>query len=202
MEYQYSDSYIPLGKYTEKARKYLAEAHGSSGRNATDDMISAMESVMVLASDDPDVYDGEEFSHALRAQEQIRLASNKAMPPPSVEPTGHPLFKSFVAESVGWEGGFFAGMFWSLGRSTSSHATQALDSKQPISQNTFRLRELVGRAYLMDLAVLGQGSDAVVCTVSSSTCRLLAIMLGWDAAFERKAWLNVDGDFEWRGVSW
>jgi hypothetical protein len=50
--------------------------------------------------------------------------------------------------------------------------------------------------------VLGQGSDAVVCTVSSSTCRLLAIMLGWDAAFERKAWLNVDGDFEWRGVSW
>jgi len=64
-------------------------------------------------------------------------------------------------------------------------------------------RELVGRAYLMDMAVLGQ-SDAVVCTVSAMGCRLLAVMLGWENAFEVDGgrWKNVDGDFEWKGVAW
>lgn len=160
-------------------------------------------SVLVVASDDPDVYESEEFAHAARAQEQIRLASNRALSPtsaPSPEPVA---IRKFVEESVGWEGGFFSGMFWSLGKPSSVPATavEIGDTTLPVSEETMRLRELVGRAYLMDLAVLGR-SDRVVCTVSSMGCKVLAIMMGWERAVERGEWSNIDGDFEWRGVSW
>ena len=57
------------------------------------------------------------------------------------------------------------------------------------------MRELVGRAYLLDLAVLGE-SDGVVCGISSATCRLLGVMLGWDAVKEGK-WVNVDDGRAW-----
>jgi hypothetical protein len=201
MEFQYSDSYIPLGKYTEKARDLLQGFYNSSGPNGDEDMMAEMKSIMVLASDDPEVYESDEFSHAARAQELIRLASKKAIVPPAPEP-GNSLFKRFVEETVGWEGGFFAQMFWSLGRAVSTPTTEAENSGFSISPEAARLRELVGRAYLMDLAVLGRASDAIICTVSSSTCRLLAVMLGWEAAIEKNAWNNIDGDFEWRGVSW
>ena len=54
----------------------------------------------------------------------------------------------------------------------------------------------------MDLAVLGKASDRLVCTVSSMGCKLLAVMMGWEAAIEQGKWVNIDGDFEWRGVDW
>jgi hypothetical protein len=60
------------------------------------------------------------------------------------------------------------------------------------------LRAMVGRAYLLDLAVLGQ-ADAVVCGVSSAACRVLGVMMGWDAIREGR-WRNVDGGWGWRGV--
>ncbi|KIW80544.1 hypothetical protein Z517_07160 [Fonsecaea pedrosoi CBS 271.37] len=60
-----------------------------------------------------------------------------------------------------------------------------------------QLRELLGRAYLLDLAVLAQ-SDKVVCGVSANACRILAVMLGWERSFERKDWHNVDGSYQWR----
>ena len=55
---------------------------------------------------------------------------------------------------------------------------------------------------MMDLAVLGKASDRLVCTVSSMGCKLLAVMMGWEAAIEQGKWVNIDGDFEWRGVDW
>lgn len=61
-----------------------------------------------------------------------------------------------------------------------------------------RLRELIGRGYLLDLAVLGTASDGVVCAVSSAGCRLAGVMMGWEAV-ERARWVNVD---EGRGWSW
>lgn len=105
---------------------------------------------------------------------------------------------------MGWEGGFFAGMFWSLGKPNSVPATavEAPDTKLPPTEEALRLRELVGRAYLMDLAVLGRASDSIVCTVSSMGCKLLAVMMGWDNAIVMGKWVNIDGDFDWRGVSW
>lgn len=202
MEFQYSDSYIPLDRYTEKARVLLHTSFNSSAPNGDENLMAEMRSIMVLASDDPDVYDSEEFSHASRAQQLIHLASRSIIATPVLEPTGNSLFKRFVEESVGWEGGFFAGMFWSLGRSDVTPTSEPLDPKvQPTAEAT-RLRELVGRAYLMDLAVLGGVSDAIVCTVSSMGCKLLAVMMGWEKSIENKGWINIDGEFEWRAVSW
>jgi hypothetical protein len=202
LEFQYSDSYIPLDRYTDKARDVLHKAFNSSAPNSDENMAAEMRSILVLASDDPDVYDAEEFSHASRAQELIHLASRSVIATPVTEPTGHSLFKRFVEESVGWEGGFFAGMFWSLGRSDATPTSEPPNLKlQPTAEAT-RLRELVGRAYLMDLAVLGGVSDTIVCTVSSTGCKLLAVMMGWEMSIENKGWINIDGEFEWRSVSW
>jgi hypothetical protein len=60
------------------------------------------------------------------------------------------------------------------------------------------MRELVGRSYLLDMAVLGR-ADAVVCAVSSAGCRVLGVMLGWDKVVGG-GWRNVDGRYGWRGL--
>jgi hypothetical protein len=200
-EFQYKDSYIPLDVYTDEAREKLHQAFNGSGAGGGENTMAEMKSIMVVASDDPDVYESEELSHASRAQERIRLASKTKLQ--SAKPSGaNP--RKFIDETVGWEGGFFAGMFWSLGRPSSVPVTAVdkPDTKLPPTQEALRLRELVGRAYLMDLAVLGQASDRIVCTVSATGCRLLAVMMGWEKAIVKGGWKNVDGDFDWRGVSW
>ena len=40
---------------------------------------------------------------------------------------------------------------------------------------------------------------AVACTLSSNVCKMAAVALGWEEAFEQGEWLNVDGgaDFDW-----
>lgn len=201
-EFQYRDSYVPLDRYAEKAQDLLHNAFNNSNGDGEVNAMAEAHSLFVVASDDPEVYESEEFSHASRAQEQIRLASNKVLE--SSKPSPAAAIRKFVEDSVGWEGGFFAGMFWSLGKPTSVPATavEAPDTKLPPTEEALRLRELVGRAYLMDLAVLGRASDRVVCTVSSMGCKLLAVMMGWENAVVDGRWVNIDGDFEWRGVSW
>jgi hypothetical protein len=201
-EFQYKDSYVPLNRYSDKARDILHQTFNGSGPGAGENMMVENHSLMVVASDDPDVYDSEEFSQASRAQEQIRLASKTTLDSAAQEK--QPGVRKFVDETVGWEGGFFAGMFWSLGKPSSVPATavETPDTTLPPTEEALRLRELVGRAYLMDLAVLGQASDSIVCTVSSMGCKILAVMMGWERAVVKGAWVNIDGDFEWRGVSW
>jgi hypothetical protein len=210
MEFQYRDSYIPLYRYVAVAREQL---FSTSPNNSTAALIpDTISDILLLASDDPEVYDSDELptpgtlSHP--AQKLIRLASKKTLKPPPPATTQGNMFRRFVEENVGWEGGFFAAMFWSLGRSpaaTVGSATpggiiSATGGITP-SAEALRLRELVGRAYLLDLAVLGV-TDGVICTVSSMGCKLLAVMMGWDRAIVGKKWVNIDGDFEWRGVNW
>lgn len=199
-EFQYQDSYIPLDRYTDKAREILQTTFAFSSLKGGEDLMAEMNSLVAVASDDPNVYASEEFSHAWRAQDLIRLASQKTASSPK-KPVA--AIRKFIDETVGWEGGFFAGMFWSLGKPSSTPATavEAPVTSLPPTTETLRLRELVGRAYLMDLAVLGR-SDAVVCTVSSTGCRLLAVMMGWDAAVVKGRWFNIDGDFSWNGIAW
>jgi hypothetical protein len=200
-EFQYKDSYIPLEKYVSTAKEILRETFNGSKISKSKAAEAVSHSVMLLASDDPDVYAAEEMSDALPAQVQIKLASNKHISTPPQENSG---MRSFVDQPVGWEGGFFAPMFWSLGKPNSLPATAVAtpDIKLPPTEEALRLRELVGRAYLMDLAVLGQASDKIVCTVSSAGCRILAVMLGWEKSFDQAGFINVDGTFDWRGISW
>lgn len=207
-EFQYQDSYIPLDRYFSTARSILLSKYSTSAPGGQEDMMAEMRSLIVVASDDPDVYSSDEFSHSLRAQELIHLASHIPKTAPK-KGEGKPAIRKFIDETVGWEGGFFSGMFWSLGKPSSVPATaqEVPDTNLPPTAEALRLRELVGRAYLLDLGVLGQ-SDRVVCAVSSMGCRILAVMMGWGDAFgtgngdgsggEGK-WVNIDGG-EWRGL--
>ncbi len=200
-EFQYRDSYVPLDRYSDKAKELLKEQFGNETGEDEGNVAAEMHSLILLASDDPDVYDSEEFSNVMRAQEQIKLASAKTLSAAQKPSGNNP--RKFVDETVGWEGGFFSGMFWSLGKPNSipASAAEQPDTKLGMTDEVKRLRELVGRAYVLDLMVLGR-SDRIVCTVSSMGCRLLAVMMGWEKAIDEGAWVNIDGDFEWRGISW
>ncbi|KAI0843011.1 hypothetical protein F5Y06DRAFT_78889 [Hypoxylon sp. FL0890] len=199
-EYQYNGAYIPLNLYWQRSKELVEEVHNFSTPLGGEDLVAKQHSFAIVASDDPDVHESEEFSGSLRAQEQIKLASKqhiqKANPDKSV-------MHKFVDETFGWEGGFFASMFWNLGRSTLNNANAA-GAIQPTlrpSAETMRLRGLIGRAYMMDLAVLGQASDAVICTMSAMGCRLIAVIMGWEKAMEEGKWVNIDGDFQWTALS-
>ncbi|KAI0175645.1 hypothetical protein GGR52DRAFT_321379 [Hypoxylon sp. FL1284] len=203
-EYQYNGAYIPLNLYSQRAREIVEEYHNSSTTLGGEDPVAKQHSFAVVASDDPDVYETDEFSGSARAQEQIKLASKQHIQQANPDRT---VMHKFVDETFGWEGGFFASMFWSLGRSTVSNAGK--DERQAALANadakpsaeTVRLRSLIGRAYAMDLAVLGRASDAVVCTMSAMGCRLLAVIMGWEKAMEDGRWVNIDGDYEWTALS-
>ncbi|TPX14284.1 uncharacterized protein E0L32_000678 [Thyridium curvatum] len=192
-DFQYRGSYIPPSMYTERALTSVNAAL-NSGREV--DELAKTNSVFIIASDDPTVYEIDEFKGAARAQERIRLAGKV-----NVE-AGNPdrrVMHKFVDEAFGWEGGFFAAMFWNLGLSTltAANAPKAAEARSKPSAETVRLRSLVGRAYMMDLAVLSQASDSVVCTVSAMGCRLLAVMLGQERAFDQQRWINIDGEYGW-----
>jgi len=70
------------------------------------------------------------------------------------------------------------------------------------SAETVRLRSFMGRAYMMDLAVLAETSDVVICTASAMGCRLLAVMVGWERVVKQGDWVNVDGEYGWEGIAW
>ena len=66
---------------------------------------------------------------------------------------------------------------------------------------TLRSREMLARSYLSDLVLLG-GADDIVCTVSSTTCRVLAVMMSWEEVILHGRWHNIDGDFDWKSLAW
>lgn len=214
LEFQYRHSYMPLNLFTDTAHEIIDSYfnHTAGGpfslRTTSDEGIAAARerSIVVVASDDPMVYENSELSGARRAQERIKLASKDNLEQATRDKS---VMRKFVDESFGWEGGFFAAMFWNLGVA-SPHAGDGADGSSgstgngdhPPSAETLRLRSLVGRAYMMDLAVLAGASDAIVCTVSAVGCRLLAVMMGWEGAMEAGNWVNIDGGYGWMGLEW
>jgi hypothetical protein len=196
----------------------LMPRHGAPG---------LMASQVLLASDDADLYTVPEVSRALRAQDRIVLATKTVLEAASGGRT-NPWIDEIHGWEGGFYRDQFFGLgrpdserFRYLGKwadspeSTSDSDTanslefgrvggvmledENPDFLDPPGEAALAMRQLVGRAYLMDLAVLGQ-SDAVVCAVSASACRLLAVMLGWDKAMLEEKWVNVDGGFAWRGL--
>ncbi|POR36429.1 Uncharacterized protein TPAR_03374 [Tolypocladium paradoxum] len=200
LEYQYRDTYIPAEVFLGRAQR-LAETH----YNDTKTEGEKRKAITVIASDDPMVHKESDFSDAYLAQQRIRLASKEAIEQANPDPH---VLHHFVEEARGWEGGFFAPMFWNLGaeRKNNAAATAApgdySKSMEPASEQTLRLRSFIGRAYMMDLAVLAGASDKVVCAVSAMGCRMLGVMMGWERAMEKGAWVNVDGGYSWNGLSW
>ncbi|KAM0286994.1 hypothetical protein ACHAQH_000679 [Verticillium albo-atrum] len=201
LEYQYRSSYIPTNVFTDRARQIIDVSYQGAGRGGQDDVPAQEHSLIVMASDDPTVYESEEFRGAYQAQDRIRLAGKKEVQKGNQNPR---VMHHFVDDSFGWEGGFFAPMFWSLGQSGQSPANAAPgQAKKPQpKEEAVRLRSYIGRAYMLDLAVLSGSSDVVVCTVSAMGCRLLAVMMGWEQAIEKGHWVNVDGNYGWTALTW
>ncbi|PNS18971.1 hypothetical protein CAC42_6066 [Sphaceloma murrayae] len=150
-----------------------------------------------------------------RAQERIVLASKNNLLPTVPQRKG--AFVKHIDQVSGWEGGFFASLFRGLGRpNLAKHATfssarehrieveerlrkQREGTEDPAKgveeENALAMRELVGRGYLLDVEVLGR-SDRLVCAVSSATCRLLGVVMGWDKV-KAGRWVNVDDGRGW-----
>ncbi len=170
----------------------------------------SLSSQILIASDDPDVYTDPLITSSTttpkieRAQSHISLASKKSL-------------AASGTTGLGWEGGFFKDVFWALGLPAKGQIPKKINPAPPSRRHVkpgeevdthknppaaaLRLRELVARSYLLDLAVLGQ-SDKVVCAVSSYGCRILAVMMGWERGIVQAGWRNVDGEFDWRGVDY
>ena len=221
LEYQYSQDYLPLERYSSAARRMLRSQLRSSlpeTHTDVDDFHAFLEYVhspLLLASDDPEMFTSTELMEAAspfeiqHAQERIQLATKAtldlASPAVDLREPGSAYVKH-VDENSGWEGGFYSSLFFSLGRPRNRSGGSTLErlsqlptagdeDDDPSSEQTIRMRELVGRAYLLDMTVLGE-SDGVVCGVSSATCRVLGVVMGWDAV-EDGRWMNVDDGRAW-----
>ncbi|KAF1953812.1 hypothetical protein CC80DRAFT_418769 [Byssothecium circinans] len=219
-EFQYQKDYIPLQRYMDMARtlyiERIEEADGKPKKKnknknkkkrtpifAETSPLAARHtpSKLVLASDDPVVYDqGELGPNSVRAQDRIMLATKAALEA-ARQGQGSQKKNPWIDEITGWEGGFYRDVFFSLGQPVGNADDVAKLDNANIPEDAMRLRELVGRAYLLDLAVLSK-ADTVVCTVSAIACRLLAVMMGWESAILENNWVNIDGEFDWRGVVW
>ncbi|KAI4089177.1 MAG: hypothetical protein LQ344_005557 [Seirophora lacunosa] len=216
-EPQYSDSYIPAATYLSTAQSLLLHHFNPENTTLTHSAATGVAaSTFLLASDDPEIYTSSDFSSAQpyanvqRAQSHILLASkdtlDAALPEPAPAPTADPAFIKFVEPNTGWEGGFFASIFWGLGNAAEgmrfARGERPERATAPPNDETLRLREYVGRAYLLELKVAGAASGGVVCGVSSFGCRVLGVMRGWsDVAEENGTWRNVDRGYSgWAGL--
>lgn len=218
-EFQYSQDYLPLDRYAAASRKMLRTqllATLPQSHQDTDDFHKFLEYVhspLLLGSDDPEIFTSAELKDAAspfvvqKAQERIQLATKTTLDLAApAEPLREPgsAYVKHVDENSGWEGGFYTSLFYALGRNrpprSSSPSQPSKESTLP--EETARIRELVGRAYLLDLAILAE-SDGLVCAVSSATCRVLGVMMGWDAISEGR-WVNVDDrrPWSWDGRVW
>lgn len=192
-EYQYQKDYIPLDRYIDTARDIYIERVENAGGKKNKRHTS---SKIVVASDDPQVYETPEMGpNTIRAQDRIILATKATLE--AAQGKKNP----WIDEITGWEGGFYRDVFFSLGQPVSNaNDMNGLDNSV-VPEDAMRLRELVGRAYLLDIAMVGK-ADTIVCTVSSIGCRILAVMMGWDRAITNGDWKNIDGDFDWKGIVW
>ena len=194
---EFDKSYIPVDRYVQAAQQLAEQARNASLAARGADLTDFAPSAIILATDDPLVYAADAFASAIPAQDEIILGRDKILDAglPKDEPSP-------------WEGGFTSAKLWSLGQSKTAIRSaleprdfDAAGERVLPSLSTLKLRRRIARAYFMDLAILGN-TDRVVCTQTSTACRLLAVMLGWDRAIEQEQWRNVDGLWFWKGIVW
>ena len=191
--YAQKSEYVPSRSYVDAAHDELL--HALAPDNETSFALAVNNSRMVLASDDPAVYDEWEFRGQLRAQTRVVLATEAH---DTVNVTAYPEWEGEKVRQP-WEGGFYQDRFWNMspGGKAGEEGVGWSWGPDPVAKD----RQLMAKAYVLDLAVLSR-MDRVICTVSSAGCRLLAVMMGWDEAIEAGRWINVDGDWDWKGIRW
>jgi hypothetical protein len=223
LEYQYQKSYIPLEKYLKTAQNLTTQA----ATPASSRILIASDDPDIYT--DPLITTSTTTTHSQveKAQSRISLASKNSLsasgktglgweggffkdifwalgvPPeeqiPRVPNSAQPSRRRNVEVVSDSLASSSANMMRDVESKEESAALP--DPHKHPSPSALNLRQLIGRAYLLDLAVLGQ-SDTVVCAVSSLGCRILAVMMGWDRAIVGGGWVNVDGKFDWRGIDW
>ncbi|KAI1613936.1 hypothetical protein EDD37DRAFT_651778 [Exophiala viscosa] len=209
-EYSFQHGYLPPERYMDVALRLIGASEQWK---------------VILASDDANMYDHIELPGAVRAQTRISLASKKQldgaglgweggffkdvfwglglpvhvlnqkkvgspMPTMARPPSGpeHDDKNTEIEQKKEKER--------DKDKQRSLATAEVRDYKTHPTDEALKLRELLGRAYLMDLAVLAR-SDKIICGVASNACRVLAVMSGWERAFEEKDWVNVDGNYGW-----
>ena len=232
LEISYRQSYIPLSRFISVASSISTSAPSTSQpierHNSQPSQIK-----LIAASDDSSLYTSPDFfaANITRAQDRI---------------------------SLGWQGGFYDGIFHSLGgvdlspearrhhyafqspaaaqpskaqSQSPSRPNQQSQSQSNLRQQNYpsdktnfnpiedatdprdtqQMREYIARSYLLDLAILSRASERVICVASSSGCRILGIMMGWDRVTGvggknkggMKGWVNVDygvKEVDWSGL--
>lgn len=207
-EFEFSRDYLPLEQFTSAAHSLMHSLSPARTPGTPATKESRLQSLL-LASDDPSLVDNHELSVAASpltispAQDRLLLATKAALDSTSpAEPIREPgsAYVKHVDENAGWDGGFYSSMFNNIGGSMTRGGNNGEDDI--VSEEAMRVRELIGKGYLLDLAVLGQ-SDGVVCAVSSAACRILGVMMGWEAV-EKGHWVNVDDGraWSWDGRRW
>ncbi|GAM86513.1 hypothetical protein ANO11243_045270 [Dothideomycetidae sp. 11243] len=223
-EYEFHHDYLPLERFTAAATGVIESSRRPKSVNMSQSVplfVASDDPDIVMA---PDLKESDLPVRLERVQERIVLASKRNLQPTVPERQGDSAFVKHVDEVLGWEGGFFASLFRGLGRDNRAHhltfssareqrvqleeliranrekgdERQLSEDERKAEENAASMRKLVGRGYLLDLDVLGRGGDAVVCAVSSATCRLLGVIMGWDKV-KHGRWINVD---DGRGWSW
>lgn len=182
-EAQFRQDYIPPERYGVAAHNLMGSMleHALNDTNNVVTATKITDGRLLLATDDPEMFDSAELLQSAsplaiqKAQERFQLATKLT---PDLTASGEPfrdpdsVFIKYVDEPHGFEGGFY-----------------------PCSEAAQQMRELVARAYFLDLAVLGS-SDGIVCGIASSTCRILGVMLGWKG-LEDGYFLNIDDGRAW-----
>jgi hypothetical protein len=211
-EAQYSRDYLPLSRYISAAEEMCSSLDPPS---PGDKKLNERKCTLALSSDDPSllIHATSSGDHRIsdispgttlqRAQNRIHLATKAALDASSpVHPLRTPgsAFAKHLPENSGWEGGFYPGLFFSIGANPSTARSSATDDWPVVDAQAMALRQMVGRAYVLDLAVLGSASDGVVCGVGSATCRVLGVMMMGSDDGEDGRWRNVD--LGRKGWSW
>lgn len=223
-EFEFSKDYLPLERYADAARRLLRSTHQTSlPHSPTDiDFPSPNPNPLLLASDDPETIASPELTTSTsplftlqKSQSRIQLATKATLdltsPALPIQEPGSAYVKH-VDENSGWEGGFYSALFFGVGRPkqgvgstgfermkhSSLHGIELprVEDEEVVDAQVMRMRELVGRAYLLDLKVLGESEGGVVCAVSSATCRVLGVMVGWEGV-KGGRWVNVDDGRVW-----
>ena len=194
--------YMPLDRYVSAVESLAGSIYNSTTRLEQDDSTASARhaTTTLVASDDIAVYGSEQFHDATKAQDRAR---------PEPLRSSDSGLTDFSAQHGNRSGGFFSDAFWALDVSPSSSAsaqnrTGARWGRATPSAKAVAARELLARSYLLDMKILGEATDGVVCAVSAVACRLLAVMMGWERAIERRQWMNIDrpGDWDWTGIMW
>jgi len=60
----------------------------------------------------------------------------------------------------------------------------------------------LAREYFRDAKILGETTGKLFCGGNGNTCRVLAVVMGWQTAVEEEGWINVDDGRGWFGVDW